>query len=504
MDMADDMCTQYFPSDEEEPRKFAALASQRAQQRYFPSFAVTKRVGMSALTLSKITSGLMIEVAGSAGRVNVGLNLKFEAKAQKVLGYAQRNEHGWEYSEKAIALIQEYKESFPEIVSALDARRGDLTKASDFFPQDTDARVSDIKAWIKEKGVRDFEKVSLYSDQMEKEAVWQTQDLQDQLYAAKTPESMKNAVFKNLPRRMVLKPEHAAYQLQHQSFTVGARVITCQETGSVPLGVKGVVVGIQAGFIDVVFDIAFIGGGTLGGRCSNYRGTSLLPSHILNLTDMQFIQSPTGPNAVAANGHSAPASHAPQTNGHHRENGHAPSAGAHPSYRGVAHHGIGSRGSAAPARGRGAPTKILSRGAMTGQFAAAARGDQSQAYSAPASQQANLLSSFGTTLSHTNVEGRPPPVKKQDYTSVAPPASLAKSDALPSRGRGGSRARPGIGSRGRGRDINGHGSERPTSGEAADVTPNPRSSAHRGGAPRGRGRGRGRGQSTTDDVAATS
>lgn len=66
---------------------------------------------MSALTLSKICSSLMIESAGGQ-RINAGLNLKFEAKSQKVLGYAQRNEHGWEYSEKAIELLQEYKVRF--------------------------------------------------------------------------------------------------------------------------------------------------------------------------------------------------------------------------------------------------------------------------------------------------------------------------------------------------------------------------------------------------------
>ena len=78
---------------------------------------------MSALTLSKVTSGLMIEI-GTGQRINAGLNLKFEARSQKVLGYAQRNEHGWEYSQKAIDLIAEYKEKFPEIIQALESKRG--------------------------------------------------------------------------------------------------------------------------------------------------------------------------------------------------------------------------------------------------------------------------------------------------------------------------------------------------------------------------------------------
>lgn len=256
---------QFFTTDRNEPHIFAARAAARLQQKYYPSFVVCKQVKMSALTLSKITSGLMMEVKGGQ-KINVGLNLKFEARAQKVLGYAQRNEQGWEYSEKAIALIKEYRERFPEIINALDWKKGDITQASEFFPEDTAAKVEEIKEWIKEKGVRDFEKVSLYSDQMEKEEVQQIERLQDKLYASKKPEHFKQALLKNIPRRALLKPEHATLRLQNQRFGVGDRVMTVTETGSVPLAFKGVVVGIQAGFIDVVFDIAFMGGTTLGGR----------------------------------------------------------------------------------------------------------------------------------------------------------------------------------------------------------------------------------------------
>lgn len=203
----------------------------------------------------------------SGNRMNIGLNLKFEARSQKVLGYAQRNERGWEFSQKAIDLIKEYMTAFPEITATLDAQRGkDVTKAADFFPEQPEKRVEALKKWIKEKGVRDFEKVSLYSDQMEKEEVQKMEAFQDRVASQKTVDHLKQAVLKGIPRRLLLKPGHAMHRLQHQEFSVGDRVITVAETGSVPLAVKGVVVGIQAGFIDVVFDIAFMGGTTLGGR----------------------------------------------------------------------------------------------------------------------------------------------------------------------------------------------------------------------------------------------
>jgi 5'-3' exoribonuclease 1 len=84
---------------------------------------VSRRLGMSGLTLSKITSSLLLFTPTGDTRVNVGLNLKFEAKQQKVLGYSRKTESGWEFSEKAIELIREYKDKFPEIIRMLDTNK---------------------------------------------------------------------------------------------------------------------------------------------------------------------------------------------------------------------------------------------------------------------------------------------------------------------------------------------------------------------------------------------
>jgi 5'-3' exoribonuclease 1 len=64
----------------------------------------------------------------------------------------------------------------------------------------------------------------------------------------------------------VLKPSHAVYKLQNQHFALGDRVIMVQETGGVPLSAKGVVVGLSSNAMEVVWDIAFMSGTTLGNR----------------------------------------------------------------------------------------------------------------------------------------------------------------------------------------------------------------------------------------------
>ena len=53
-------------------------------------------------------------------------------------------------------------------------RGGDaMLSASDVFPgDDADSRVKEVKHWLSSKGVRDFEPVSLFCDQLKKARVF--------------------------------------------------------------------------------------------------------------------------------------------------------------------------------------------------------------------------------------------------------------------------------------------------------------------------------------------
>lgn len=42
-------------------------------------------------------------------KINLGLSLKFEAKAQKVLDYSRKDGKFWEFSDKAVELLREYR-----------------------------------------------------------------------------------------------------------------------------------------------------------------------------------------------------------------------------------------------------------------------------------------------------------------------------------------------------------------------------------------------------------
>jgi len=88
----------------------------------------------------------------------------------------------------------------------------------------------------------------------------------DSITTNRAPSAIKKAIVKGIPRQAVLKPSHAVYRLQNQRFALGDRVTMVQDSGGVPLSVKGVVIGLNTKSMDVVWDVPFMSGVTLGDR----------------------------------------------------------------------------------------------------------------------------------------------------------------------------------------------------------------------------------------------
>lgn len=98
-----------FQQQAKELAALRQLVSTRVEERYVPSFQVAKICRISGFGVAKLTSSMMVE--DGRMKVNIGLNLKFEAKGLKVLGYSRKNATGWEFSQRAIDLIMDYKVS---------------------------------------------------------------------------------------------------------------------------------------------------------------------------------------------------------------------------------------------------------------------------------------------------------------------------------------------------------------------------------------------------------
>ncbi|KAF8975312.1 exonuclease II [Cyathus striatus] len=292
---------EFYPAEKLENVRFKAIVDRRKAGRYYPSFKASEMLGLSGRALSKITSSFMV-LTSDKQKANLGLSLKFEAKSLKVIDYSRKDGRYWEFSEKAIELLREYKEKYPDIFQSLDRTGDAMAQASDVLSgPDPDSRVKEIKGWLKSKGVHDFEPVSLFCDQLGKVTVGEIERLVNEITQKKSLSAIKKDIVKGIPRQAGLKPSHAVYRLQNQRFALGDRVTMVQDSGGVPLSVKGVVVGLYAKTMDVIWDVPLMSGSTLGDRCSQYRGSTVEFTACLNLTNPQFIpEVPPQPNTKAS------------------------------------------------------------------------------------------------------------------------------------------------------------------------------------------------------------
>jgi len=296
--------------------RVVALNAERTTP-YTPSFAVARMLNMNGLALSKITSAFSVMSSGL--RLNLGLNLKFEAKKLKVLGYSRKRASGWEFSQKAIELLTQYMVKFPEFIAGLQRNpQGDMFQDTDFYPKEiAGEKMKEIGRWLKEVESKSFAKVPLDAEQLDSDTVMAIEAAADRIVASTAP--IKNQKMKAVPRHALLKPADAEHRLGGQKFVPGDRLVYVQDSGKVPLGLAGTVVGMtrtaRTTLLDVVMDATFMSGTTLDGRCSPFRGATVPTSTVLNLTDRQVVadtrasaarRTTQQPQGYYANGYGAP------------------------------------------------------------------------------------------------------------------------------------------------------------------------------------------------------
>ena len=438
---------------------------------YMPSYAIARNLRLNPLALSKLTSSFSVRMDDS--RLNLGLNLKFEAKRLKVLGYSRRGTNGWEFSQKAIELIQQYMINFPDFIAAVNRNpQGDMLDYTDYYPgEEGKAKIKAIQAWLKEIESKSFERVPLEAEQLDSEVVKHIEQYADDLARTEPPPSAKT--MNGIPRSALLNPSDAEQRLGNQYFSIGDRVIYAANSGKVPIALRGTVVGLtqtsRTTLLDVVFDSSFMSGTTLGDRCSPFRGQTVPSWSVLNLSNRQVLalskassnrQStpgstpltvpayglPTGPNgqgqlteartppALRGSWRGAVAGQTPRGNG--GANG-GPPHGNLPYRNSSAGRGSPANGRAngfTPRGGRGTPQQ------NRGGYIPLDRGDQVEG-----------------VVQHN------PSFRPQQHRNVPPPASLNESPR--GRGRGGFRGDRGNAGRGRALAPRGRGAATVQSGE---------------------------------------
>ncbi|KAF5348519.1 hypothetical protein D9756_009689 [Leucocoprinus leucothites] len=278
------------PHEATELKETVAVTNSETGSEYFPSHWVADLLHISPLALSKITSSFFVTAGPDDFRVNIGLDLKFDARGIKVAGYTRKEGRHWEYSDKAVALVKSYQADFPEIFEYLDMASFNMPPASDVFKDfEPKRRLRKVVRWLEAQGVPNtLERVPLSYKVLPKKTIAKLEQALDSIAKSVTEPTVKEITIEKYPSPAILPHGYSLDRMRKQVFALGDRVRMVRGSGLVSLGEKGVVVGYDNDFIDVVWDKPFILGSTLNGRCSKYRGATVDPKTCLNLTNPQL------------------------------------------------------------------------------------------------------------------------------------------------------------------------------------------------------------------------
>jgi hypothetical protein len=304
---------------------FGLAIARSVQESYISSADAARTLKIDGRVFGKITGRLQFE----QDKYDLGLNLK-AANGTCVVGYTRKKVfHGngdkkpnkwlagdsllvigssgadadddsderivWEYTPKAIRLIDLYRQTFPQLFSALkrmpDEKRYDANKV--FGPNGKDW-LPLIRMWLDNHETAKIPRTPISTESMSYEAISAVQKA-----AGVRALALKKAGY---PKESLIKiPGNALYREGSTGATdvllasdlnnndaprLGDRVVNLCADG-VPFGAHGTVVAVHeaatTGSVEVVMDDEFVGGNTLQGACSNFRGKLCLWAHLLKV-----------------------------------------------------------------------------------------------------------------------------------------------------------------------------------------------------------------------------
>ncbi|XP_029930281.1 5'-3' exoribonuclease 1 [Myripristis murdjan] len=280
-----------------EPQLEALIQNQHKYcVKYSPGYVLASRLGTTSYLVSRFSGSIFIGRGSKKNpcgeqKANVGLNLKFNKKNEEVPGYTRRTDKEWLYSAAVEELLAEYLDRFSEVFDTVSRNsHDDVFYEDDIWPgvdQNGAEKVAEITSWLKSHPVSSIGRTSC--------------DLQvlDSGIVEKIEEAVEKAKVKKVTKkvRVTVKPHLLFRPLEQQQGVVPDpdaeyhlfdRVVNIRESFSVPLGLRGTVVGIKGAereaevLYEVVFDEEFAGGITI--RCTPNRGYRLPPYALINLS----------------------------------------------------------------------------------------------------------------------------------------------------------------------------------------------------------------------------
>ena len=274
-------------------------------QRYMASGEMARKLGVNPKVIGCLTGAVWVQESAKASRgdrVDVGLNLKHNGKMLCVAGYCrptQGDKPGWEYSQEALRVLQEYKRAHHWVFAAVDAvdDMRDGINLEDFMADTPEAgrlaAVKGVKAWLKAHPIARRPLVPASSQVATEEAIRTL--VSTTAGGGKQP---KVVDLEGVSPLLLMRPvtEGAIVDLYAGGdFELGDRVIMVGDSGQPAFGSRGAIVAVHtytdahtqdahAESVEVLFDEDFVGGNDLHGMIPNKRGAMLPVAQLINLS----------------------------------------------------------------------------------------------------------------------------------------------------------------------------------------------------------------------------
>ncbi|XP_051556406.1 5'-3' exoribonuclease 1-like isoform X2 [Myxocyprinus asiaticus] len=264
--------------------------------KYSPGYVLASRLGITSYLVSRFSGSIFIGRGSKKNphgeqKVNVGLNLKFNKKNEEVPGYTKRTEKEWLYSAAVEELLSEYLERFSEVFDFV-ARNShdDFLYEDDIWPGEDEngaEKIQEIQTWLKTNPVSSSSRSSCDLQILDTGIVEKIEEELEKTKAKKMNKKVRVTVKPYLLFRP-LEQQHGVVPDPEAEYNLFDRVVNVRESFSVPLGLRGTVIGIKGAereaevLYEVLFDEEFAGGLTI--RCSPGRGYRLPPSALINLS----------------------------------------------------------------------------------------------------------------------------------------------------------------------------------------------------------------------------
>ncbi|XP_041420887.1 5'-3' exoribonuclease 1 isoform X2 [Xenopus laevis] len=286
-----------------EPQLLALIQNQHTFSiKYNPGYVLASRLGVNGYLVSRFTGSIFIGRGSKKNphgeqKSNVGLNLKFNKKNEEVPGYTKRVGTEWTYSSAAELLLGEYIERFPELFSYISKHsQNDVFYEDDIWAGEDEngaEKVEEIVSWLKSHPVNTLSHSSCDLQILDADIVEKIEE-----EVAKCESKKPSKVRVTVKPHLLFKPleqQHGVVPDQDAEFRLFDRVVNVRENFSVPLGLRGTIIGIKGAerdadvLLEVLFDEIFSGGLTI--RCAQFKAYRLPTSALINLSHGNRMES---------------------------------------------------------------------------------------------------------------------------------------------------------------------------------------------------------------------